>query len=65
MEKRKLVTDKIMIEISLERLNNEIGRINNLIKGLVFDLNKVNGCKVTHYSQIETKMINPEKKENV
>lgn len=59
-----MVTDKIIIEIELERLNNEVGKINNLIKGITFDLNKIEGCNVTKYSQVKTKMINPnEKKE--
>jgi len=49
--------DKIIIEIELERLNNEIGRINNLIKALSFDLNKIEGCRVTNYSQIKSKFL--------
>lgn len=52
--------DEIIIKISLERMNKEIGRINNLIKGLVFDLNKIEGCNVLDYSQIKAMMIKPE-----
>ena len=57
--------DEIIIKIDLERLNNEIGKINNLIKGIVFDLNAIEGIEVKNYTQIKTEMINPNKSQEV
>jgi hypothetical protein len=58
-----MVKDCIIIKISLERLNNETGRINNLIRGLAFDLGRIEGVEVKDYSQIQTKMVG-DKNEN-
>lgn len=54
--------DEIIIKVTIERLGDtNIGRINNLIKGLVFDLQKEKDLDVLDYTQIQSKMIIPNK----
>jgi hypothetical protein len=50
--------DEIIIKVTIERLGEtNIGRINNLIKGLVFDLQKEKDLDVLDYTQIQSKFI--------
>lgn len=54
--------DEIMIKITIEKLGDtNIGRVNNLIKGFIFDLQKEKDLEVLDYTQIQTKMITPNK----
>lgn len=57
--------DEIIIKLTIERLGDtNIGRINNLIKGLTLELQKEKDLEVLNYSQIQTKIINPNDKTN-
>lgn len=49
--------DEIIIKIKIERLHNEIGRINNMIKSFVKRLEEVEDLEVVEYSKIKTEFI--------
>lgn len=48
--------DQIIIKITLERIDSNVPRINSLIKGLVFDLQKEPGVEVKNYDQIKPEL---------
>lgn len=48
--------DEIIIKVTIERIGlTNIGRVNNLIKGLVEKLKEEKDLEVLNYSQIQTK----------
>jgi len=55
--------DEININIKIERLDKNISKINDEIREFIFKLRGL--CKVTNYSQIETKMVNLNEKKEI
>ncbi len=47
--------DDLIIKITLERLDADTSKINDLIRTFVYDLNALKGVKVSNHSQIKSK----------
>ena len=55
-----MVKDNIDIKISIERFEENLGKINDKIRNFVADLKEL--CEVKDYNLIKLKMINPNEK---